>query len=367
MNVISSLIAFCLYATPFTLLAVDKGQPPILDQNAPPISDEKSRMNQDVGQAPSLDSDSGCPRCPNQNRDEPSVRMKASADVLAQKAVSSLRTELGKITDAMDLILQHPTDDAQALCRLRIGLRRSLAALNLYHDLLPEQDARWVKDHLNILRRTTDEMRDDDVIYEIVLDKLGCPNYPFGDFQEKRNTAQEPFINLLILLNQNNLFKNRVAQMLSRVAWPLEKGEEPSFSALAKSKLSVYLQDVFQSLPNQETSFVELHQFRIRIKKVRYTVELLQDLFRSEEYANIYSQLVLLQGVLGNVHDFFNVEQQIKQELNQTTEGESSPFQALLLKDADLLQQEKLNFFKSYTPEVFQKLQDSITTAITPW
>jgi len=298
---------------------------------------------------------------------ENAASAKAIPGVLALRATTSLRAPLEQIISSMALIAANPEDDAAALFDLRLALRRSFAALTLYSDLLPQQEAQWVREQLTQLRIVTDEIRDDDVAYQILMNELGCESYPFGDFKIERNDLQQPLLALLEGFQKNDLFKNKVEQMLAQVAWPAEKGSEPSFQELAKQKLSLCLTQTFISLPDEETSFVELHRFRIRIKKLHYMVELLEDVFSPESYSGIYPQLVLLQSTLGRIHDLFNLEQRIEQKLNSSTGADAAFFQTLLLKCGELLQQSHQDFFENFTPAVFQKLQDDIRAAIDLW
>ena len=294
------------------------------------------------------------------------ISAEVTPGVLAQEARASLQFSLGRVVSSMALVAANPNNNATFLADLRLGLRRSLAALTLYSDLLPPQDALWVKQQLTQLRMATDEVRDDDVMCQILVKEFPCcfGNYPFGNFQQERSSVQQPLLGLLEGLQKNGLFKNRVEQMLAQVTWPALKGEELSLHELAKKKLSVCLEETFLSLPTHEASFVELHRFRIRIKKLRYMVELLEDIFPSESYAMIYPPLVSLQSTLGRIHDLFNIEQRIQQKLNNSTGDDIALFQTLLLKCEELLQQAHQDFFESFTPAVFKKIQNDMKTTL---
>lgn len=297
--------------------------------------------------------------------DEPKIMQSdVTHEALAQTAITTLTSELGKVVSSMTSIAANFEDDEVALCDLRLALRRSLAAFTLYEDLLPSRDAFWIRQQLTQLRIATNEVRDDDVMYQILMNEFDCSAYPFGNFKQQRSDVQQPLLELIEGLQKNDLLKNRIDQMLLEVAWPVEKGMEPAFSELAKEKLSICLAESFQSLPTYKDSFVELHHFRIRIKKIRYMMELLEELFYPERDATIYPQLVLLQSTLGRIHDLFNVEQRIQQELNRSTGNDIALFQTLILKCDALLQQEHENFFLNFTPMVFQKLQRDMMAAI---
>jgi CHAD domain-containing protein len=266
----------------------------------------------------------------------------------------------------MSVIAVNPDNDTTPLFELRLALRHSLAALTVYQGLLPLQDFRWIKQQLTQLRIATDDVRDDDVMDQIFIEEFSCcsGNYPFGNFKQERSNVQQPLLGLLEGLQKNDLFKNRVEQMLSQIAWSPINGEELSLHELAKKKLSTCLAETFVSLPTEETSFVELHRFRIRIKKLRYMFEILEDTLPLSNYAVIYPQLVSLQSTLGRIHDLFNVEQRIEKELNNATSDDAAFFQTLLLQCDALLQQAHQDFFNDFTPAVFQKLQDDIKTTI---
>lgn len=295
------------------------------------------------------------------------VSTQATASLLAQRATTALQVPLEQIISSMSLITANPEDDATALFDLRLALRRAFAAFTLYSDLLSPQEAQWLREQLTQLRIATDEIRDDDVAYQILTGELGCDSYPFGDFKEERSRLQQPLLGLLEGLQKNDLLKNKVQEMLAHLVWPAEKGMEPSFQELAQKKLSLCLAQTFATLPDEETSFVELHHFRIRIKKLHYMVELLEDLFSPESYTTIYPQLVSLQSTLGRIHDLFNLRERIKVRLNDLTGDDKALFQTLLLKSEELLDKSHQDFFEVFTPAVFQRLQDDIKATTELW
>lgn len=285
---------------------------------------------------------------------------------LAQEAVALLQVELGNLTSLMELIATNPNNDAIFISNLRQGLRRSFAALTIYADLLPQRDFQWVKQQLTQLRIATDPVSDDDALYKILVQEFPCCSgkYPFGDFQEERQKDQQPLLSVINDLQQDDLFKTRVEHMLQRVAWPIKDGVEPASSELAKQKLSICLEETFQPLPTEETSFVELHQFRIRIKKLRYMVELPENVFSLENYATIDPQLVSLQSTLGRIHDLFNLQQKVQDKLNNPMDLDVALLSQILARDEELLQEAHQDFFVSCTPAFFQKLQDDIKASI---
>ena len=82
-----------------------------------------------------------------------------------------------------------------------------------------------------------------------------------------------------------------------------QKTQDVSFHNWAETQLGQAAENFFAALPNQSSDLSALHQFRIRGKQLRYTLELLAPAFGPELRDEHYPIVEELQEQLGRIND----------------------------------------------------------------
>ena len=83
----------------------------------------------------------------------------------------------------------------------------------------------------------------------------------------------------------------------------MQKTQDVSFHNWAETQLGQAAENFFAALPNQNSDLSALHQFRIRGKQLRYTLELLASAFGPELREEHYPVVQELQEQLGRIND----------------------------------------------------------------
>ena len=204
--------------------------------------------------------------------------------------------------------------DIEYIHRMRVATRRLRSALRIFRASFPKQEyKRYTKD-IRAVTRALGAARDLDVHLEL-LEKLPPQ---FNDpmlapginrlqlrLKQQRQEAQSSVIEAMTTLEEDETLRK-----IARWAAPwLEKSESvylysPALYELAFSSIRTRLQEmmVFDQAVRNETNITELHAMRISAKRLRYTMEVFENLY-GDEIKPFINQIKKLQDLLGSIHD----------------------------------------------------------------
>ncbi len=224
---------------------------------------------------------------------------------VAEAARRSLDTRLTVVIQALPLAAYLAEHDVEHVHRLRVATRRAIAAIELYRDWLPTKSADWLKRRLKKIRRAAGAARDLDVMAarlerdygdraRLVLDLL----------RQKRQKVQPAIMQCAAKCGKRDRLVKKIAKLLGGIR-ASQNGDdaEPKFGAWAASEMTKSSQAFFLSMPADWDDTTALHEFRIRGKALRYTMELLASAFGSEFRKSTYGIVSELQERLGKVQD----------------------------------------------------------------
>lgn len=232
------------------------------------------------------------------------------------------------------------TADVESLHQLRTFSRRLANSLGIFKPFLPHAQRRSWQRSLRCLSRISGPARDLDV-QQAFLKELQIQNKKFfaayfstsqkaklrrGGFQKgigsslgERNSGHQVLAHLLLVLQRKRSRlqpklvraletwqRENMLQEMRRVAEAATKSQSPkdTLQALAQKKVQKRLRQVFswRRYVNRPRCVHELHQLRISVKHVRYTLEFFKDVY-PPSLEMFHKKILRLHRQLGEVHD----------------------------------------------------------------
>jgi CHAD domain-containing protein len=217
----------------------------------------------------------------------------------------SLEARLTAVIHALPLAAYLAEHDIEHVHRLRVSARRAVAALELYWDWLPRKQAHWLKRRLKKIRRAAGDARDLDVLAKRLARDYGDRAAPVVALvKERRAKVQSAIVDVAERCRRDDRFVRKTSKLLESIKLKKQtNGLVVTFREWAVAQLTASASPFFEGLPDDSADTVALHQFRIRGKELRYTIELVSAAFGPELRKKHYAVVEELQELLGNVQD----------------------------------------------------------------
>jgi CHAD domain-containing protein len=229
------------------------------------------------------------------------------SDSVCHAARLSLEARLMAVVHYLPRAAWHFEQDVEHVHRLRVSTRRAMAALKLYRDLLPGKRARWIKKQLKKVRRAAGEARDLDVLAERFRREFGeCAAKVVERVEQERAAVQPAIEKIAERFRRKESFLRRSADLLETIDCSNRRRESNGgdrFGNWATHQLSASARQFLETVPGEQADMTELHQFRIRAKALRYTIELLASALGTELRETHYRTIEEVQERLGKIND----------------------------------------------------------------
>ena len=186
--------------------------------------------------------------------------------------------------------------------RLRVATRRTLAAFDVFRDVLPAKRAAWFRKRLRLLRRAAGDARDLDVLTGRLGQNDARPSARarlVAMLSKQRTVSRGPIRELYERLAEDD-WQGRVDELLERVA---ERGLRTTFGDYARRRYGPLVDHFFAAADRRLRDADEIHQARIEAKKLRYAVEIFAGVFPAATLARCQDALERLQETLGTFTD----------------------------------------------------------------
>lgn len=186
--------------------------------------------------------------------------------------------------------------------RLRVATRRTLAAFDVFRDVLPAKRAAWFRKRLRLLRRAAGDARDLDVLTGRLGQNDARPSARarlVAMLSRQRTVSRGPIRELYERLAEAD-WQGRVDELLERVA---ERGRRTTFGDYARRRFGPLVEHFFAAADRRLRDADEIHQVRIEAKKLRYAVEIFAGVFPAATLARCQDALERLQETLGEFTD----------------------------------------------------------------
>jgi triphosphatase len=201
-------------------------------------------------------------------------------------------------------------ENAEGVHRMRVGVRRLRSALSTFRRALPgdgrlafERDLRWLQDTLG-------HAREWDVFRESGLDPLGRQIKANGDIGKLKEATKLQRASAYKRLRTALASSRYTALLLAVLLWrhELAAGQGGALKAQVRTYARGELRRRGKNIRKlgrrlEELSGKDLHQLRIRVKKLRYAVEFFHNLFPAKRVDKQLPRLTALQDVLGDLND----------------------------------------------------------------
>jgi CHAD domain-containing protein len=280
----------------------------------------------------------------------------------------SLEARLATVAYWLPLAARQIDADVEKVHQLRVATRRAIAALRLYDDWLPAEPARWLSKRLKKIRRAAGAARDLDVLSERLRNELDMPaGGVLALVAERRAAAQPKIVAIAERCQQDNCFGRRTGELLHdiRPRGRVAKTQDVSFRNWADIRLGQAAENFFAALPSQGIDLSALHQFRIRGKRLRYTLELLAPAFGAELRDQHYPVVQELQEQLGRINDCVAADVRLRRWRRKAESPAVQEILGTLIERQRLQLDEAIAQYRAWwTPERADALRQGLATLI---
>jgi len=211
------------------------------------------------------------------------------------------RLALAVRLEAVAAQLGAPLTVVEAVHQLRVGTRRSRAALAVFHTCFSKKDAKAAKRALRKFRQAAGAVRDWDAFNAMLQESNAAkPAHDFllGYALGQRAAAQAV---LAETIDEGGDFRNLCETFPDRAAAPDDKSVR-TFGDLAVM-LDAQFAAFTQLVHTASHEPAQLHQVRILGKRLRYSIELFVTCFEPPLKERIYPAVEALQELLGGLQD----------------------------------------------------------------
>jgi CHAD domain-containing protein len=229
-----------------------------------------------------------------------------AAGRVSDAARTSLEARLATVAYWLPLAARQIDDDIEKVHQLRVATRRAIAAVDLYRDWLPRGKSQWLERRLKKIRRAAGAARDLDVLAEWLREELdGQAGSLLAKLDDEREAAQPKIMSVADQCESENRFRRQMYGLLANVRprGKVRKKQDVSFRTWAEMRLGHVAESFFAALPSSNSDLSALHEFRIRGKHLRYSLELLAPAFGPELREEHYPVVQQLQELLGRIND----------------------------------------------------------------
>jgi CHAD domain-containing protein len=223
------------------------------------------------------------------------------------------RKSLHRLVSQSDRAARSPS--AAEVHDLRVAIRRFTQVLRVFRGRFPAKEVKRIRRALKKTMALAGEVRDLDVAIEFLAkSKLKEAAALLPDFKTRRNDAGRNLAGKLQSWAKRRIFSKWRRKLLLASSNP-EAAELGSVEDVAKEILPRLVKR-FLALGNHAADRTEdweqLHQFRIAVKKLRYTLEIFAP--PGSPLMGLLVRLKDLQAILGKIHDAELVREMVLQE-----------------------------------------------------
>jgi CHAD domain-containing protein len=239
---------------------------------------------------------------------------------LVEAARRTLEVRLRVVQEYLGLALRQAAEDPEYVHQLRVGVRRAVAALEVFADCLPRKVYRRARKRLRRLRRAAGAARDWDVFLLELQTRLGSRaraglDFLFGYALGQRQAAQAQ---LQAACPDYPEACERLQARLLRAVRPPRKKCLPLLE-WARPVLRRLLEELEQAVDQEGNDPAQLHQVRIAGKRLRYALEIFAGCFPPVFKEVYYPAIETLQEILGRANDSILARQRLEEVQEQLT------------------------------------------------
>lgn len=281
---------------------------------------------------------------------------------IGRAAKRTLKMQLFAVEHFLPRAASRPEKDSEYVHNLRVWSRRSMVALDLYAELLPEARTRWIRKQLKRLRDAASEARDYDVLSTLPLEeKL------LKQIRRHRAKAQKPLRAIHEKLTQGGRFERQVEKLLRGLRRVHKDEASRELQAWGQARLKPVAENFFKAAPGPGGDLLALHNFRIRGKELCYSMEMLSGAFPPAFRAMLYPQVQGIQEKLGEINDLATLQERLQEVLAEAPDSPAKEkLRALLAKKQKRLVAAVKKFSDWCTPQLLAHLRAEFLALLPP-
>ena len=227
---------------------------------------------------------------------------------VADAAKAVLGARFAVVQHYLPLAAEKPQEDVEHVHQLRVGTRRSAAALRVFATALPRGQLKETKRTLRTIRRAAGDARDWDVFLAALPESKALAaatakpalDFLLGYAIGERTAAQERL--KTAAAEAGPLFAEQCDELPKRARAP-EGGPPANFGALAAHQLGALFREFTADVEANPAEPPALHALRIAGKRLRYAIEIFADCFPPALKEKVYPAVENVQELLGGVQD----------------------------------------------------------------
>jgi triphosphatase len=249
--------------------------------------------------------------------DEPSTAISAEPVVLdPQMTIDDALQRVGRACLA-HLLRNEPAalgGDIEGVHQMRVAMRRLRSMLSAVKKMLPEAERRWVSDEIGVLAGALGPARNLDVFATELLPpaREEAPDQPgwkeLSEATDRARADAHRHVAKLIHSPAHTASMLRLLRWFEARGWRHEPPNEPDEALTVGAVVPAVLDRRRRAVRKRSRHFRRLpaherHRLRIAVKKLRYTIELLDSLHARRDARPFTKRLKRVQDELGHAND----------------------------------------------------------------
>lgn len=286
------------------------------------------------------------------------VRLKNAEGCVATAARLTLSSRLAAVLYHLPRSTSRSEASVEHVHQLRVSTRRVIAALQLYKDVLPGKQTRWMSRQMKRIRQVAGVARDLDVL---ALRYRGSDSRKHERLVRRLTPLRRKARKSIAELNRDLIDRDHMARREKKLLAAICCESPMDLDEFATMQFVRRSQCFFKHAKRDLDRIDELHQFRIQAKRFRYTVELLGDVLPAEVRTQIYPVVCKVQQVLGELHDHSIARERMRRlARGETKSSRAKQFRVLARKEKRMMEQAEQRFRDWWTPSFSDQFERSV-------
>lgn len=268
-----------------------------------------------------------------------------------------LNVRLKAVHHFLPLAAQRSDEDAEYVHQLRISVRRAAEALRVFSGVIEEAEINVLRDRLRRIRLAADKARNCDVIVNRFSHGENIPSNILKQIKVRRGEAQGPIVAIFQEVT-TDACEAKIETFVQKVESHHHGEGKHLFGRQAPKYLAPVVKKFFKAAESDFADNKSFHALRIRMKKLRYAMEIVAEAFDLPFRKRLYRQITLFQDLLGTVNDHATANTLFRDWRSKSENGENKAFfDGLLLAEERATEDLRAVFLTIWTSKVISGLK----------
>lgn len=247
--------------------------------------------------------------------------------------------------------------DVEHVHKVRVAARRTLAALAVFAEILPNKRRRWWHKQVRAVRRAAGEARDQDVLAAWLKQRAReRPDPAWKILLAKvagwRKRAQPPIVALHEKLEGKRL-RHRARKLLEKISDDHTRPLAIEACEHLRPLVGAVLGEERERLDDDAA----LHRLRIRVKRLRYALEIFAGVWsnsneRQPQFAGVQGVVEKMQKMLGDHNDHVSIVKRLEPWRDETSNRQAAALlDALIANEREAAVESRRQFLSWWTAE----------------